>query len=66
MNDSQRNAFFGYAGVVSPDDPRAIPPDLVVDEPSAPIVLGPGQSSVNVRGDSERTVQFRFREGEAG
>ncbi len=48
VNDSQRNALFGYAGVVSPDDPRGIPPDLVIDEPSTPIVLGPGQSSVNV------------------
>lgn len=48
VNDVDRNALFGYASVVSPDDPRAIPPDLVIIEPKTPPVLKANQPQARV------------------
>jgi hypothetical protein len=49
VNESQRNQLFTYTSAVSPDDPRAIPPDIVVSEPKAPPVLGLAEQSAKVR-----------------
>ncbi|HLK63081.1 MAG TPA: caspase family protein [Bryobacteraceae bacterium] len=43
-----QNAYFAYSGSVSPDDPRGVPPDLVVDEPQAPPILKVGQASARI------------------
>lgn len=48
VNDVDRNALFGYSSSISPDDPRAVPPDLVITEPKAPPVLKANQSSARV------------------
>jgi len=43
-----RNEFFSYATTISRDDPQGVPPDLILTEPAAPVVLKPGQSSVRI------------------
>lgn len=48
VNDTQQNALFGYSSTISPDDPRSVPPDLIVTEPTMPLVLQPAQSSTKV------------------
>ncbi len=49
VNDTQQNAFFGNMSVISPEDARGIPPDLIVTEPSVPPVLRGDQTAVTVR-----------------
>lgn len=36
VNDSQQNAMFGFSSSVSREDPKAVPPDLVITEPTVP------------------------------
>jgi len=42
------NPYFAYQGTISPDDPRGVPPDVLLSEPLAPPVLKPGQASAQV------------------
>lgn len=44
-SQSKRNEFFLYQSVLSPDDPTAIAPDIILEQPAAPIVL-PAPTSV--------------------
>jgi hypothetical protein len=48
VNDAQRNALFGYSSSVSPEDPRAVPPDLIVTEPTVPPRLKGNETSAKV------------------
>jgi hypothetical protein len=49
VNDDRQNAYFGYSFNLSPNDPKGVPPDLVVSEPSVPPVRRPGEPSLRVR-----------------
>jgi|GEM_PF-2961021 len=42
------NPYFTYSTTISPADPRGVPPDLALEQPSAPVVLEPGQAKVAV------------------
>src|SRR5262249_18484522 len=48
VNDKHQNALFGYLSSLSADDPKAIPPDLVIMEPTSPPLLRVGQVSTKV------------------
>ena len=48
VNDAQLNQLFTYTSAVSPDDARAVPPDIVVLEPKTPPVLGLADKSLRV------------------
>jgi hypothetical protein len=41
VNDNNQNAYFGNFFKLSADDPKGVPPDLVVTEPSMPPVADP-------------------------
>jgi len=43
-----QNPYFAYQGQVSRDDPRGVPPDLLLTAPLAPPVLKPGQASARI------------------
>ncbi len=49
VNEAQVNQLFTYTSAISPDDPRGIPPDIVVNEPKMPPALGIADKSVKVR-----------------
>jgi hypothetical protein len=55
-NDSRQNAYFGNFFKLSPDDPKGIPPDLIVTEPATPPVLDPktGPARVRLKGLTSR------------
>ena len=42
------NPYFAYQGAISPDDPKGVPPDVLLTEPQAPPVLKPGQASARI------------------
>ncbi len=48
VNDRRENALFGYSSTVSPDDPKAVPPDLVITEPAIPPFLAANQPSAKI------------------
>ncbi len=48
VNEMQRNSLFGYSSMVSADDPKGVPPDLILSEPAGPIVLAAKQASAKV------------------
>lgn len=49
VNDNRQNAYFGNFFKPSPDDPKGIPPDLIVTEPTVPPVLEPDGKPLQVR-----------------
>jgi hypothetical protein len=49
VNDNRDNAYFGNYCKLSPDDPKGVPPDLVVTEPSVPPVFDPGGAPLRLR-----------------
>jgi hypothetical protein len=42
------NPYFAYQGTISPDDPKGVPPDILLTSPLAPPVLKAGQASVRI------------------
>ncbi len=44
VNSFMQNSFFGYSSTLSPDDPKSVPPDLVLTEPVRPLVFKSPQS----------------------
>ena len=49
VSGAGQNPYFTYTSTTSPDDPKAVPPDLIVTEPASPPVLKPADASVKVR-----------------
>jgi hypothetical protein len=45
---ANHNPYFAYTGAVSPDDPRGVPPDLVLEAPASPPAIGDNQASIRV------------------
>jgi Caspase domain len=43
------NPYFTYVSSMSPADETGVPPDLTIEEPTAPVVFLPNKPSVNVR-----------------
>ncbi len=43
-----QDPYFAYQGTVSPDDPKGVPPDVLLSEPLAPPVLKAGQASARI------------------
>jgi len=41
-----RNPYFTYTATVSADDPKGVPPDLILDSPTTPVILAAAQKSV--------------------
>jgi hypothetical protein len=41
-----QNPYFTYTSTVSPDDPRGVPPDLILESPTTPVLLAASQKSV--------------------
>jgi Caspase domain len=42
------NPYFAYQGTVSPDDPKGVPPDVLLTAPMAPPVLKAGQATARI------------------
>ncbi len=53
VNDTKRNALFAYSSSISPDDPGGIPPDVNIEAPASPPVLGAASAAgkVTLRGN---------------
>lgn len=47
--ESGQNQFFTYTTTISPDDPKGVPPDLLIEEPETPPILRAAEASIKVR-----------------